>query len=141
MRTGCFVVAIWLVSAATHAQTTYQKQDVNTGMVIGLEADHNGVNATGYKVYVDGALLSTLPASARTAAGVVPFTVPAMTRGVHVVEFTAFNLDTESDRAGVEATAKTPKPATPQNLRIVIRTVTAENGTLSFQIESVEPTD
>jgi hypothetical protein len=141
MKTILGAVVVCLLATSAQAQTAYPKQDVNTGMVIGLEADHNGVNATGYKVYVDGALLSTLPASARTAAGVVPFSVPAMTRGVHLVEFSAFNLDTESDRAGVEATAKTPKPATPQNLRIVIKTVTAENGTLSFQIESVEPTD
>ena len=113
--------------------------DVVAGVVLTGEFDHDGANTTGYRLFVDNNKSGAdLPMTARNAAGVVTFTVPALTRGAHTIALSAFNQDAESARAAVSVQAKLPTPGTPKGLRIVLKVTTSASGEVTAAVESVQ---
>jgi hypothetical protein len=102
-----------------------------------VEFTHDGLNTTGYRVFVDGVKVgSDLPLSALTA-GKVTASVAGVPRGAHTVQVSAFNLDAEAKSAALPFTAVDPTPATPTNLTIKLVVQIAGDGSVTLKLAEV----
>jgi hypothetical protein len=134
------VVALSVAPSLAHAQTVCSSPCTLTlGAAYSVAADHDGLNTTGYRVYVDGVKvgndvpLSQLASGAVTISGLV-----APGRGQHSLQVAAFNEDWETKSDPFVFTVKKQPPGKPGNTRILIAVTASENGSVSFKVIAIE---
>lgn len=111
---------------------------VTAGVALKLAFEHDGLNTTGYRYYVDGVKVGAdIPLSA-LVSGTATFDAPALARGPHVLGVTAFNQDSESAPFALAVIAKLPAPNAPKNLKQVITITIARDGTMHVLISEVQ---
>lgn len=140
-RSLLLVVACVITFAApAAAQTLCPNPCVLTvGQTYSLLADHDGVDTTGYRVFVDNVKIGTdlsmnaLLSGVATVSGLV-----APARGPHAIQLAAFNEDWEVKSDPFPFTVKKKSPSKPGSSRI---TVTAQivDGKIVFSVEEAEP--
>lgn len=137
------LLALALLAMPAAAQTP----SVNVGQAFGVQADHDGVNTQGYKLYLCAGAVTTCntlqqqaPATARNAQGVVSFATVAglTTRGTYTLQASAFNADNETRGAVLVFDVKLPPPSAPSNIRIMAVQTTADGRTIMRLLEPNE---
>lgn len=83
-----------------------------------VSADHDGVETTGYRLYVDGSQVQEKPASA-LSAGVITFAdSDGLPKGSYDLEVAAFNEDGETKSLPLTLIVMGKAPTAPINLHI-----------------------
>ena len=102
-----------------------------------LAFDHNGVDTTGYRLFVDNVKVGAdLPVSA-LQAGSASFNVPGVGPGPHSIRVTAFGPGGETSSAALTFTVPQLPPTAPTNLRITLAVSIAKDGTVKAEVTSV----
>lgn len=122
---------------AVSAQTPTPK--VLVGQSFTVQMDHDGVNTTGYLLWICPGIVTQCSNTAqqqtdmtvRNAQGVVTFmTVPGLsTAGSYTMQAMAFNADGGTRSATLVFDVVPPPPSAPRNLRLVAVETTADGGT------------
>jgi hypothetical protein len=120
---ACVVAALLLVAAAaSEAQTgvcTTSPCAVQKAKAFHALADHDGIDTTGYRLYVNGAVEQTVPLSA-LVNGVVTFSVAAgLPVGTHVIYIEAFGEGGAEASTTLTLVVSPGKPKAPVNLRVL----------------------
>lgn len=110
---------------------------IDVGKSFSFAADHDGVNTTGYRVYLDGVKTGPDLLVSALQAGAITVTLTAPARGSHALQLAAFNLDQETKSAPLTLVTRSPAPTAPTNLRITIVAQIARDGSVSFKIVDV----
>ena len=114
---------------------------VEVGKAFSVLADHDGVNTTGYRLYLDNVKVGAdIPMSALVAGTVTISAGVGPARGSHTVQLAAFNADGETRGVAFPFTTKLQAPTAPTNQRIIIG-VTLRDGTITLEVLSVETLD
>lgn len=141
---GGLIVAIGfgLCGSPSSAQTVCASPcTLTAGQSYTLQADHDGSNTSGYRIYLDGVKVGNdVPVSALVLAnGAITFVnMIAPAAGSHTIQIGAYNTTGESKSTALAFTTVVPPPAPPTNLRIIITATMAADGTLQFKVTSVE---
>lgn len=86
---------------------------VPPGTPVSVAFEHDGLNVTSYRVYLDGALVSgEIPTSARVS-GTVTYALGTPGVGLHAVQAAAVNLTLETRGVTINFTISVPPPTTP----------------------------
>lgn len=117
-------LAIVLLPVLAQAQTVCANPcTVAIGEPFTVAADHNGVGATEYRLYISNSLVLTVPASS-LANGVVRFPIPAgmpatVPVGTYSVQAASFDGTAEARSTAIQLIVA-PKPAlvAPSNTRV-----------------------
>lgn len=127
-----------LVVLALSAGAAVAQEPVDVGVPFRVVATHDGVNTSGYRVYVDGAQVGKdVPVSA-LANGTITQDVPGQVRGPHALVVGAFNADAESRSAPLAIVALVPPPRAPTNLQITIAVTIGADGSVTAILAGVE---
>jgi hypothetical protein len=109
-----------------------QSVTVVVGQSFSVQANHDGANTTGYRLFIDDALVSELPISS-LSNGLITFTgVTVATRGSHSIRIVAFNQDVEASSAPFPFSSTLPSPTAPTLIQIII--TVAQDGSITLQI-------
>jgi hypothetical protein len=132
------IVLVLLTVTSARAQTPCPNPCVMTvGQVYTLQADHDGVDTTGYRVYLDGLKTGAdLSMNALTSGVVTVSSLIAPARGAHTIQLAAFNEDNEAKSDPLSFTTKRKAPGKPGGTRIVI-TAQLVNGEIKVQMVEV----
>jgi hypothetical protein len=130
-----------LFAAPVQAQTACPAPcTLTVGQSFSASATHDGANAIGYRVWLDGKQVGADIPLAQLANGSV--TVAALTapaRGSHSLQFSAFNEDNDAKSPAFPFTVKKVAPVPPGVPSVFTVTVTADaSGRLTFQIAGVQ---
>lgn len=139
----CALGFVLLAALPASAQTTCSVNCVLTaGVPFTAAATHDGLNTTGYRVYIDTVKVGAdLPLTALQSGTVTfgPFVAPA--RGTHTIQLSAFNPDIETKGDLFTFTTVLPAPAKPGPLRLIFTVTLAEDGTIKFQFLGIDPSE
>jgi hypothetical protein len=125
MRRCLFALAILLVSPAAYAQAP---PSVPLNQPFQLVADHDGVNTTGYRCFLDGVKVGAdLPVPAGTVKTITCAFAALATAGAHTASVSAFNASGEG-RLDVAVNVPLPPPGKPSNPRILVNGTVVQNG-------------
>jgi hypothetical protein len=117
-----------------------QVPEVGINRPFTVAADHNGVDTTGYRIYLDNSSTpaADIPVSQRVG-GVI--TSPALTvtaRGTHTVQVAAYNQDGEARSAALTFVAQGTPPTAPAGLRVQVVATVADSGKVDFTIVGLD---
>lgn len=104
--------------------------------------DHDGLNTTGYRFYIDGTKVGTdIPMSALQSGSVTVPALVAPTRGTHTVQMGAFNQDFETKSDPTTFTTVLSAPKKPGNLRLLFTVTLAEDGSIQWKFLGIDTAD
>lgn len=119
LRTFFFTIGLLAIASLAQAQTPAPPA-VTVGQVYQVQASHDGINAAGYRLYVDTVQVADVPA-AQLVAGKITLTAPPITtRGSHTVTVSAYNLDKETQSDPLVFSGFLPAPGKPGGVTIII---------------------
>lgn len=119
MRRLLLALACLLWASTASAQTV-----VPANQPVTLAWDSDGVNVSGFKVYVDDAAPILVPASDRSVK-------VTLASGTHTIVVSAYNPDAETKSPALSQIAKQPAPNAPTQLRFIVTADVAPDGTVS----------
>lgn len=123
----CGLSILIAISAAAQAP-----QSVIVGQSFAVAFSHDGVNATGYRVYLDATTIADVPLSVlQSGAASIPVPRGVSGRGSHSLVVSAYNADAESKSPALAFTAVLPTPTPPSQPSIVITLALNADGTIS----------
>jgi hypothetical protein len=137
-RPRSLVVSILALCLLLVAPILAQNATLTTGQTFTLSADHDGVNTTAYRVYVDDAQVGPdIPVSALANGTVTTSPLPALAEGTHAVRLAAVGPggETKSDPLSIVVTL--PPPSKPTNLRITAVVSIGADGRVQLRIEQL----
>lgn len=119
-----FLIAIMLLVPAPSVWADVSAS-VRVDQAYSVLWDHDKINATTYNLYINGAFVSAVAATAITPTGVeLALTAGQLPVGVYRLELTAVGSGGESDKSEVlilTVQSVTPRPNPPTRPRVVIR--------------------
>lgn len=138
-----FLTAIILVLIFAPPIKAQSACSANCTLVVGdsftLQADHDGVNTIGYRVFVDNAKVgSDVPMTALTSGVVSVSSLIAPARGAHTIQLAAFNEDNEVKSDPLSFTSKKKAPGKPGAPRVIITASLAQDGSIRFKVTTVD---
>jgi hypothetical protein len=139
MKVLLLALALVLIGFPAYAQTP--TVPANTPFTV--VADHDGLNTTGYRCYIDGVRVgSDLPASARVN-GKVTCPMPGQATGSHSAIIAALNgasVETRSPSLSFNSVTPPPTPPNaPSNLQIILQVAVSPDGTATLTAMRIVP--
>jgi hypothetical protein len=130
------LVGLCLCASPLFAQTPCPSPcTLTVGQTYAVTASHDGLNVTGYRVYLDGAKLGAdLPITALQSGTVTVAALTAPARGAHSLQLAAFNEDAETKSDPYAFTVKKAAPAKPGPVQLLLSITVAEDGTVTFKM-------
>lgn len=97
-----------------------------------VAATHDGVNALGFRLFVDNVKVGTdIPVAQLVGGTVTTPPVQITTRGAHSIQIASYNEDWEVKSAPLNITGVKAAPNAPSLPTIIIAATVAENGALT----------
>lgn len=135
MHTRLLIIATALLLTASAAQAQTQ---VEINKPFSVQADHDGKDTAGYRVYIDGVKVGTDQPTSILAAGVLTVAMQGISaRGDHQVQISAFNADFEVKSDPETFKVVFPQPMKPGGVRLVIVGKVSENGVMTFELQEL----
>lgn len=110
-----------LASVPAFAQTTCTANcTLTVGQSYSVQADHDGVNTTGYRFILDGLQVGVDRPMTVLIGGVVTISgLTAPVRGTHLMQVVAFNEDGSTSSDPLSVSVKKLPPGKPAKTRII----------------------
>ena len=115
-----------------------QNATLTTGQAYTLSADHDGVNTTSYRIYVDDVQVGAdLPVASLANGTLTTTALPALTEGTHAIVLAAVGPGGETKSDPLAITVTVPAPSKPTNLRITAVVSIGADGQVQLRIEQL----
>ena len=114
-------VALVVLVALLSGPSAFAAETVAAGQPFSVAADHDGIETTSYKLYVNGVAVDTKDVT-QLQSGVITFARPAAQAGTYVFYIEAIGPGGAQASSTLTVTVQPPtpgKPGAPRNLRVI----------------------